>query len=587
MTERQYFFRMFTYAKPYKLGYSLGIFLYCSQQFLFPVMNSIFLGGVTAAILAFNLSGVFEAIFLMVMMLLFVVVVVGIGTYFYIVNVNYIRRDLSIDLFKSFIKANIESQKHSGEGIAALNMDIESSTGVFDDALAPFLQNVLAALVSAPIIFSIDWRMGLGALAIGTLIFFAQSRFARPLARLGKAQLSANADSVKALSNIFSGALTIRAYNRQERSLIQFDHESGKLKKLAFKQALIGMCQDLLGTVQGWLTLVFVFAVGGYMVVIGEIEFALVMMIFPLAEAICGAMGQMGASFAGLHPPLVAAKRLFDVIDQAKLASNSGNELSPASAKWNKKYKIELTNLNFSYKDAERKALDGLTLSIAENKMVAFVGESGSGKSTLLRVIIGMYERDFPAMGIGDLAFNQSDLKEWRSHFAYVDQSCKLFNMSIAENISLGFNGKATDEQIKEAAKRAFAHDFIMELADGYQTSCGENGASLSGGQKQRLAIARALCRKAPVLVFDEATSALDPESERGIMETIAELKSDHTVLITTHNLNNIIGADMIVVMDGGRIGECGTHDELLLKGGIYVKLFESKSQSRALNPRV
>ncbi|MCL2718412.1 MAG: ABC transporter ATP-binding protein/permease [Lachnospiraceae bacterium] len=574
MTDRQYFFRIFSYVKPYRVPYAIGTFIYCSQQFIFPLMISFLFGGVTAAILAGNYSGVLDAIWQMLIMLLTIIVFLGIGTYLYIVNLAYAVRDLSLKLFKSFMKSSIESNKHSGEGIAALNTDIDMASNIISDALASFLQNILAVLLSTIAVFIIDFRMGLGVLAIGLLILFMQSRFARPLARLGKEQLITNADSVKSLSNIFAGALTIRAYNRQDRSLIQFDKENGKLKKLAFKQAFIGMWQDLFNTVQGWLTIVFIFGFGGWLVISGGAEFSLVMMVLPLAGTISASMSQIGTSFAALQPPIVAAKRVFDIIDSAPETDSNESE---EKAGLDGKYEIKIDNLNFSYKDTTFKALNDINLLIGQNKMVAFVGESGSGKSTLLRVIIGMYERENLKMKIGGLPFAVENINEWRSQFAYVDQSCKLFDMTVAENISLGLNGKATEEQIIEASKRAYAHDFILGLTEGYETACGENGASLSGGQKQRLAIARALVRKAPVLVFDEATSALDSESERSIMETIEDLRSDHTVLITTHNLANIVTADMIVVMDKGRAAESGTHSELLDKGGLYVKLLEGR----------
>jgi len=572
MTDRHYFFRTFRYMKPYKFAYAIGTFLYSVQQFAFAFINSIFFGGVTAAILDSSFPGVLDAIWLLVVALLVLVVLIGVGAYLYIVMIGYAVRDLSIDIFRAFTKSSIESQKHSGEGVAAINTDINTATDILADAFTPFLQNVIAASFSVVAVFVIDWRMGLGALAVGLLAFIVQSRFAKPLAKLGKTQLETNADAVKSLSNIFSGALTIRAYNRQDRSLIQFDRENGKLKNLAFKQAFIGMWQDLFTTVQGWLTLILIFALGGWLVVLGEIDFAQVMMVLPLATAISEAMSQIGTTFAGLQPPIVAAKRLFDIIDAAPEANKIQSD---KIADWNEKYDISINKLNFTYNDATAKALADIELSIKENEMIAFVGESGSGKSTLLRAIIGMYERDGLNMEIGGMTFTTENINEWRNRFAYVDQSCKLFDMSIAENIAMGYQGGASEQQIHEAAKHAFAHDFISELSEGYATACGEKGASLSGGQKQRLAIARALCRKAPVLVFDEATSALDAESERSIMETIENLRHNHTILMTTHNLNTITTADKIVVMDNGRIVEFGTHAELLEKDGLYAKLLE------------
>ena len=571
MNERQYFFRTFRYLKPYKYIYAIGTFLYCVQSFAFPFMNSIFFGWVTAAILDSSFSGVVDAILRMAIMLLVIMVLIGGGTYLYVVSNTYAMRDMSVDLFDAFMKSSLENQAHSGDGIAALNTDINTATDIFNDAFTPFLQNVIAAVFSLITVFIIDWRMGLGALLVGLLIFVAQSRFSKPLARLGKAQLETNADAVKSLSNIFSGALTIKAYNRQDRALIQFDHENKKLKKLAFKQAFIGMWQDLLTTVQGWLSLILVFALGGLLVIRGEIDFALMMMLLPLTQAISTAMSEIGTTFANLQPPIVAAKRIFDVIDAVP---QNGKQLKEPPY-WNGSYEIKVDKLNFSYKDVATVALKDINLHIEEDKMIAFVGESGSGKSTLLHTIIGMYERENLNISIGNLTFAPENMNAWRSHFAYVDQSCKLFDMSIAQNIAMGRKGVASDKQIMEAAKQASAHEFISELPKGYETACGEKGAELSGGQRQRLAIARALCKKAPVLVFDEATAALDRESERMIMKTINDLRSTHTILITTHNLNNIQAADKIVVMDNGRIAEYGTHAELLKKGGLYTKLLE------------
>ena len=194
------------------------------------------------------------------------------------------------------------------------------------------------------------------------------------------------------------------------------------------------MWQDLFTTVQGWMTLVLVFALGGWLVANGRLDFAQLMIIPSLAGAIGTAMSQIGATYAGLQPPVVAARRLFDIIDSVP-QSRGPAKTAPA---WDGKYDINLNQLNFAYKGAEENALTDIDLTIKENTMVAFVGESGSGKSTLLRAIIGMYEREGMGMELGSQPFSPEHIQDWRSRFAYVDQSCKLFDMTVSENISMG-----------------------------------------------------------------------------------------------------------------------------------------------------
>jgi subfamily B ATP-binding cassette protein MsbA len=323
-------------------------------------------------------------------------------------------------------------------------------------------------------------------------------------------------------------------------------------------------------TLQGWMSLAVTFALGGWLVATDRLEFYMLMIVLGMFETLVNSIGRIGSTYADLQVPIAGAKRVFSILDKG----TSGQKTEISEEKSPTGFALSIQNLNFAYRDAASNALTDISLNINENEMVAFVGESGSGKSTLLRLIIGMYERTDLEIELGGVSFNEMSAKSWRRSFAYVDQSCKLFDMSVGENISMGLGGKADDALITAAAKRAAAHDFIVGLEGGYDAPCGEKGATLSGGQKQRIAIARALLKGSPILVFDEATGALDADSENYVMETINSLRSDHTILITTHNLKNTITADKIVVMDKGRITEIGNHDELISKKGLYYRLF-------------
>jgi len=577
--DNKYFFKMFRFMRPYAVPYTITQLIYSAQGFAITYIFSIFIGNLMATIIAGDRDGLISAgITLGIMLGVFIVVFLA-GVYVHILILGRAGLYLRKILFRAFMRTGLEDAKHSGEGIAALNVDAEAAEKLFEDALMLFLMNIITIVGSTVVIFTMDWRIGIASLIVGVLSFVMQNRFTKPLAKLGKDVLEANAEAVKAASNVFSGAMAIRAYNMQPQAFLTFDRENNRIRALGVKEGFIRMGQQLFRTVEGWLTLLAVFGFGGWLAATDRIEFYTIAAIFVMSSALSSSIGSIGETYAGLQPPIAGAKRIFAVIDKDKtkiknsdLAYTKSDKHSLESyrveipgqarndmAKITRKipasgYALEINNFTFKYLDGDSDVLKNISLHIEENQMIALIGESGSGKSTLLRAIMGMYEREDINISIGDLHFNESSLAGWRKNFAYVDQSCKLFNMTIKENIAMGVGGNATDEEVIEASKRAMAHEFIQELPQGYDTPCGEKGDSFSGGQKQRIAIARALIKKAPVLLFDEPTSALDKDAERHIMDTIEALRGSHTILYTTHNMDNITAADRVITMEDGQI---------------------------------
>ncbi len=375
------------------------------------------------------------------------------------------------------------------------------------------------------------------------------------------------ADLSSLMHESFTGNRIIKAYNLEETVLGQFRDTTGKyigqMMRVLRANEIPSQSMEVLGGLGVALVFLYVKFVADKPQTSGDF------------------VSFIGAVFL-MYQPIKSLTRMNNQLEQARAASLRVFELLEAvSAVADPPAPVPLkaagADIQFSHVDftyGEKPVLQDVNLTVKSGQLVALVGSSGSGKTTLTNLLLRFYDPQRGSVRIGGTDLRKVALKDLRQQIALVAQETILFNDTVLNNIALGRPG-AIETEVEAAARHAHAHDFIIEKPQGYATIVGEKGAALSGGQRQRIAIARAILKDAPILVLDEATNALDAESERAVQAALEELMQGRTTICIAHRLSTIQKADLIVVLDGGRIVETGTHDELIQARGTYCKLYE------------
>ncbi len=395
--------------------------------------------------------------------------------------------------------------------------------------------------------------------------------FGKKMKRATRKSLAAASQMLGKLQESMAGLKVVKVYNRHAYERQSFQRINARLLKQLLKISKVDAAttpvMEVLGMAAGSAALL----VGAQWVTSGELDGAEFLGLLGFLGLAAEAVRKTSDIWNKIQEANAAAERVFAVIDApVEYEKPTAVELSPL------KREIELNNVVFTYPDADEPTLKGVNLVVSAGHNVAVVGPNGSGKTTLVNLIPRFYDPDAGQVLIDGVDIRDATLSSLRAQIGMVTQNVVTFNDTIAANIGYGRAG-ATTEEIIAAAKRAFAHEFIALLSDGYDTVIGEQGTGLSGGQLQRIVIARAILKNPSILIFDEATSQVDADSEAKIREAIQEIMQDRTTFIIAHRFSTVVGADVIVVMDDGRIIAQGRHDDLVRTCPLYQSLSETQ----------
>jgi len=396
----------------------------------------------------------------------------------------------------------------------------------------------------------------------------------RKLATRGQEQMG---DMASTLQETLAGIRIVKAFGREEAEEKRFRVSNEGFLRMTMKAIQVSSLGSSHMEVIGVVGVAAIVWYGGYLVIQGAMTpgafFSFLTAMFMAYTPI----RRLSSTNNTIQQALSASERVFSVLD---LDNERAEDLGHKELAGIRR-SLEFQGVTFRYEGHEAAVLTDIDLSIRAGEVVALVGSSGSGKTTLVSLVPRFYEPTKGTLLIDGRDIRDYTLQSLRRHIGIVSQDTVLFDETVAYNIAYG-RPEAGDQEIIEAAKAAYAHEFIQRLAEGYQTLIGENGVKLSGGERQRLAIARAILRDPPILILDEATSALDSESERIVQLALSNLMKNRTTLVIAHRLSTIQKADRIVVMERGQIVEVGSHDDLLERGGVYKRLHAIQFQDVA-----
>lgn len=462
----------------------------------------------------------------------------------------------------------------TGELLARLSSDTSVLQNALSVNISMLLRNIFQTLAGIILLFVTSWKLTIFILLLIPPLAIIVAIFGKRVKSISKETQDALALSSAVAEESISGVRTVKAFAQENWEIERYTSRLNHSFNLSLAKIMEIAKFSGIVTSTGFVAVVFIVWYGGKLVISNEMSVGTLTSYILYVMTVAFSAGMLGSLYTDFMSAIGAGHRLFELLDKSTISlENKQKELKIIQAG-----KIEFDKVNFSYparKDVL--VLKDLNLKIRANETIAIVGSSGGGKSTISQLIMGFYHPDNGVIKIDDKNLDEYDLYSLRNQIGVVSQEPILISESIAENIKYG-KPNASEEEIIQASKLAFAYDFITSFPDGFKTLVGEKGVQLSGGQKQRIAIARAILKDPKILILDEATSALDSESEHLVQKAIENLQKMRTTLIIAHRLSTVKKADRILVLSGGSIIQSGAHEELILeKDGFYNKLIEKQ----------
>jgi subfamily B ATP-binding cassette protein MsbA len=491
---------------------------------------------------------------------------------------NKVVTDIRGQLFNKMVRLSMDFFNKMRSGF--LISRITNETRVVQMALTAVSSDIFKQPVlivgAISVLFLMDWKFTLITLILFPTCLLPLRIYGRRARKALRGQFEGMGEMVVTMQETFAGIRVIKSFAREAHQEKEFKRSNqlqfSQMMRIIRSMEATGPLVETIAAVGVGLALLYVYAAN---LSAGRF-FGLITGIFILYDPI----KTLSKIQIVMQQSIAATTAIFALLDTEPTVQDAPNAVALSSSQG----RIDFENVTFRYANTSGDAVSSLSLHIEPGKTHALVGASGAGKSTILSLILRLYDPTSGAVKIDGQDLRSVTQKSLREQMGLVTQEQFLFHDTIFNNIQFGRLG-ATAEEIYEAAKAAYAHDFIMAQPKGYQTVIGDKGCLLSGGQQQRLAIARAILKNAPILLLDEATSSLDSESEQQIQKALAKLATGRTVIAIAHRLSTVLSADQIIVMDSGRIKEIGTHGELLEKSGYYRRLYDHQFNRRQKEP--